>query len=383
MVALGDLLFELSNDERLSILLKIRGEPMRLTHLSKELGLTVQAVSRHLSRLDEVGLTRKDANGKFSLTPYGELVIRQLQEWEFMSRHRTYFTTHSSANLPQVFVKQIGNLTSAQHLDSVMDFLRYIETTIQEAEEFVWFQVDQYPVNALAFIHKALDRGVRFRCIEPRELVSGPIVSTFTPEEERGLKRARSTPLVENRTLESIDVFLFQSEKRCTLAFPTPEGGFDYRGFTADDNPSLEWCGDLFRHYWEAAEPKVYVSPTEYVRPSRTQLPKEEIHRSIVVEGKNDSGIDAQAVQDAVDNYDEVTLRGTFNFGPSMVKISRSVVVRGDGREGDIPSTTIYKKGWAFPSREWDSVFKVDGEDTDVTIENIQFTGMYLGQARQ
>jgi hypothetical protein len=66
--------------------------------------------------------------------------------------------------------------------------------------------------------------------------------------------------------------------------------------------------------------------------------------------------VDAQAVQDAVDKYDDVTLRGTFNFGSSSVQISRSVVIRGEGREDDIPSTTIYKKG------------------ADVIIENIRFT---------
>ena len=84
--------------------------------------------------------------------------------------------------------------------------------------------------------------------------------------------------------------------------------------------------------------------------------------------------VDAQAVQDAVDNYDEVILRGTFNFGPSFVRVSRSVVIKGDGREGNTPNTTIYKKGWAYPFTEYDCVFKLDGEDANVTIENIQFT---------
>jgi len=96
--------------------------------------------------------------------------------------------------------------------------------------------------------------------------------------------------------------------------------------------------------------------------------------RSIVVEGRNDSRVDAQAVQDAVDYYDEVILRGTFNFGSSMVQISKSVVIGGEGRENDIPTTTIYKQGWRFPFTEFDSIFKVDGEGADVTIENIHFT---------
>jgi hypothetical protein len=95
---------------------------------------------------------------------------------------------------------------------------------------------------------------------------------------------------------------------------------------------------------------------------------------SITVVGQDRPEIDARAVQEAVDNYDEVILKGTFNFGSSMVEISRSVAVRGEGREEAIPTTTIYKKGWSFPFTEFDSVFKVDSRDAEVSIDNIHFT---------
>jgi hypothetical protein len=56
------------------------------------------------------------------------------------------------------------------------------------------------------------------------------------------------------------------------------------------------------------------------------------------------------------------------------VNIGRSVHIRGEGRKGDIPSTKIYKKGWVFPFAEFDAIFKIKGEDANVTIENIHFT---------
>jgi len=376
-----DVLFELSNEDRHRILLQLDREATNVTQLAKKLGLSLPETSRHVARLGEVGLTQKDVKGFYRLTPYGDLVLRQLREVEFTSQHRAYFTSHSLSHLPLEFVKRIGDLADSTYTDNVMDFLHGIENIIKEAEEHIWFQVDQYPVSALALIGDALDRGVRFRCIEPEEGVSGPRLSIHKPEEISGLRRVRSTPLVEQRTLESVDVFLFLSEKRCALAFPTPEGKFDYQGFTTEDERSLKWCGDLFQHYWETAEPKVYISPTEYVRPTRLRVPEEETRGSIVVEGRDDSNVDAQAVQDAVDNYDEVILRGTFNFGTSTVIISRSVVVKGEGRKNDIPLTKVYKKGWTFPFTriietfvERYHVFLVDGEGADVTIENIHFT---------
>jgi len=167
------------------------------------------------------------------------------------------------------------------------------------------------------------------------------------------------------------------------LAFPTLDGEFDYRGFTAEDEQSIKWCKDLFQEYWETAEPRVYISPTEYVQPRRISIPGAETLCRIIVEGKDDSSIDQQVIQDAVDNYDEVILKGTFNIGTSAVVISRSVIIRGEGREDDVPLTKVYKSGWAFPFyatpgrahlTQQRHVFLVDGEGADVTIENIHFT---------
>jgi len=326
------------------------------------------------SRLNEVGLTYKDVDGFYHLSPYGLSIQILLEEFEFISKNSDYFVTHSLAHIRPEFVKRIGELSGSFRVDSVVDFLHNVENVIKKAEEYVCFNVDQYPVTALSSIVEALGRGIEFRIIEQEDRITGPNLVLQTSDEVQAMSRARSTPLIEQRTSDRVDVILYISEKSCVLAFPDINRDFDYRGFTTTDERPLKWCRDLFQNYWEVAEPRVYTSPTEYVRPTQMHLPKEEAHRIIVVVGHDDSRVDAQAVQDAVDNYDEVILRGTFNFGPSKVEISRSVVVKGEGREDDIPETTIYKKGWAFPFREWDCVFYIDSEDAGVTIENIQFT---------
>lgn len=368
-----DLLFEISNEHRHMILLLLQKKAMRITDIAKEMDLNNPEIRRHISRLRDVDLIHRDVEGFYHPTPFGELALKQLRELEFTSRHRKYLTSHSSADLPLDFIRRMGDLNESTFTADIMDFLYKIETIIKEAEEYIWFNVDQYPLTALSSIIEALGRGVEFRIIEQGNQTAGPHLILQAPDEVQALSRARSTPLIEQRTSDRACVILYLSEKNCALAFPDVEGEFDYRGFTATDERALKWCRDLFLHYWEVAEQRVYVSPTEYVTPTRIQVPKKET-RSVVVEGRDDSRVDAQAVQDAVDNYDEVTLRGAFNFGSSMVRISRSVVIMGEGREDDIPSTTIYKKGWRFPFTEFDSVFNVDGEGADVTIENLRFT---------
>jgi hypothetical protein len=232
--------------------------------------------------------------------------------------------------------------------------------------------VDQFPLNSLSTIAKAIDGGIKIRVVELRERILNPDLDAMTSEETQALSRTRHTPLVEERMVDGVGVYLFVSDKRCVVAFPTTDDQFDFKGFTSTDASSLRWCRELFLHYWEEAENRTVVPITQIKRGrmSREQGSSERV----VVVGRELPEIDAQAVQDAVDNYDEVVLSGTFNFGPSFVRVSKSVIIRGEGQEGDTPKTTIYKKGWAFPFTEFDCVFKLDGEDANVTIENIQFT---------
>ena len=368
-----DLLFEVSNEYRHGILLLLQKKAMRITDIAKETALNNPEIRRHISRLRDVGLIQRDIEGYYHLTPYGETSLLLFREFEFLSFNSEYFKTHSLSRIPTQFVKQIGKLSESTNLANAMDFFRHMENLFKESKEYVWLLVDQFPMNSLSTIVEAINRGVRFRIIEPRERVLDPDLDAMTSEETRALIRTRRTPLVEQRMLDEVNVLMFLSDAYCVLAFPTQDGQYDFKGFTATHDSALDWCRELFQYYWDEAETRKPLSSVVRADHRRISRRAESADR-VVIEGQDRPEIDAQAVQDAVDNYDDVILRGTFNFGPSMVRISRSVVIRGEGRENDIPSTTIYKKGWRFPFTEFDSIFKVDSEDADVTIENIQFT---------
>lgn len=369
-----NLLFEISNEYRHQILLLLTKKPLRVTDISKKLDLTSQEISRHVARLGDIGLTHKDVEGFHHLSHLGGLVIQLLEEIEFTSQHSEYIAKHSITHLPDELVKRVGDLKDSTYIPRLMDFLQFIDKVIKEAKDHVWFMVDQYPLNALDIIKEALDRGVEFRTIEPERTTYGPHFDLQDAEDMMDLRRARTTPLVQQRTLESIDSLVFISDKIALFAFPTLDGDFDYRGFTTEDDRALKWCRELFEHYWEKAKPKVYISPTKTLPPLQTGIIEEGDHERIVLRGQDDSRVDAQAVQDAVDNYDEVVLEGTFNFGINSVNINKSVIVRGEGRDGDIPSTEIYKDGWTFPSPMLAQVFLVQGDGVEAVIENIHFT---------
>jgi len=367
-----DLLFEVSNEYRYGILLLVQKKAMRITDMTQELKLTYPEIRRHISRLQNTGFIQRNVEGYYSLTPYGETSLLLLQELKFLSANREYFLTHTLNKIPTGFVKKIGELGVSAKITNPMDFIRYTENLLKESREYVWLLVDQFPMNSLSTIVETIDRGVKLRIIEPIERILNPDLDTITTEETQALSRTRHTPLVEQRMIDEVNAYLFVSDIRCILALPTSDGQYDFKGFATTDEQSHKWCRELFLHYWDEAEQRTTASVTKIIRGriSRSIKPSEHI----IVVGQERPEIDAQAVQDAVDNYDEVILRGKFNFGSSFVQISKSVVVRGEGKEDDIPKATIYKKGWAFPFRELDCVFKVDGEGTDVTIENLHFT---------
>jgi len=256
---------------------------------------------------------------------------------------------------------------------SVMDFIRFTEILFNESREYVCLLVDQFPLNSLSTIAEAIERGVQFKIIEPRDRALNPDLDSMTSEETRALSRTRYTPLVEQRMLDEVNAFLCLSEKRCVLAFPTSDGQYDYKGFTATDVSSLEWCRELLEYYWAEAEQRTATTPVVQVQRGHLSERGESIGQVVVI-GRERTDVDAQAVQDAVDNYDEVILKGSFNLGTSTIYINRSVVLRGEGRENDIPSTKVYKKGWTFPFFVEDHLLVVSGEGINVTIENIHFT---------
>ena len=96
----SSLLFELSSIDRLDILMLLKKNPLKLSHISNKLDFTVQETSRNVTRLSEAGLTRKDADGGFHLTPYGEEALNLLSGFKFLYKNREYFMTHTLSLFP-------------------------------------------------------------------------------------------------------------------------------------------------------------------------------------------------------------------------------------------------------------------------------------------
>ena len=241
-----DLLFELSNEDRLRILDELGRAQLHATGLSNRLDVAPQETSRHLTRLGEVGLIAKAPDGLYSLTPYGELCLRLVGGQLFASNNKEYFATHTVRLLPDPFTARLGEVSAATLIDDVMVVIHSVERVIRESREYIVRITDRYQLTAIPYIVDALGRGVTMRTIEPRDIVRPPGY-----EPDPALSRAEHEGRFSDRAIDAVPVFMTASESEvAALCFPLPDGRFDYRGFTSKDPAVHRWCLDLFEHSW-------------------------------------------------------------------------------------------------------------------------------------
>jgi len=363
-------LFEVSNKIRHDILLMLEEKPEILTHIANKLELTFPEARRHLSRLSESNLIKRELDNHYHLTYYGEALLQYLEDFYFLSENRKYFSKHNPSKIPRKYLRtRLAELSKYDYTDNLLTFLHFIETNIQTAEKFVLFIIDQYPLTAIDSIIKTAEKGVKIKIIENQKL-TGPNISF---DESHLLAYAGEEPQVEINTIPENEVYLYASDKGSAISFPT-DHGYDYTGFVSTDPVSIEFCSDLFNEIWKNSKPKTYLqTPQEALKSIKKG-------KTIILEGTETVPLDFQAIQNAVDNYDEVILKGKFNTGTSSVVISKSVNIKGEGREDDVPVTKVYKSGWNYPIIDnWvkspkNRVFCIDEDNIDVTIENIHFT---------
>ena len=256
------LFFELSNEDRLRILLELEKEPLKLTNISKILDLTSSESHRQLSRLLEAKLVVKDVQGFFSLTPFAEQALKWIPGYTFISENRVYFQTHSFSNLPSEFLLRLGDLSECLFSDDALVSVSNIETMIREAEEYINTIHDQFLLSSYPLASKAVEQGVKVKSIDPVVYrPSLPIKGDVSEEDQASLSQALEDGRLVARKIEHFDVFLWMSEKEVAiLSFPTLDGSFDYLGFTSKEEKALKWCSDLFEFYWESAESKHELS---------------------------------------------------------------------------------------------------------------------------
>ena len=254
MDSVADLLFELTNEDRLAILERLSKEPATLTEIYRELDLKPPETSRHLNRLTDSGLVERNADGLYCDSTLGFLSLKLLSGYSFIHKHRGYFVKHMLDQIPESLLLRIGELGEAVFLDDVMSSIYESEKIVKESEEFVHVFTDQIPMNVLPKLEDMRGTDIEFQVIFPCDM--------HPPED---YVNKESYYQVINRYRDSIPAYLAVNEKRAIIGFNFKDGRVDHRVFKVTTENGRLWCEDLFQYIWQKTSSEIPEFFNQYI----------------------------------------------------------------------------------------------------------------------
>ena len=245
-----EIFFELASQQRLSIIFGLYQKKAKLSELSKDLGITMQEVHRNVNRLQDAGLIEKDSDGIFSLTTFGNTIIKQIPSFDFLSRHKEYFSEHTLGELPMKFVQRIGALNNCELVRGIVAILEFWKQIYRESESYIFEIIPQVPLDLIEpILLNVRERGIRLCYIFPRDV----IIPKGRTELLRRLRfdELYSTGRIGRRMVDKVQVAVVINEKKASVLFPTQKGETDMNlMFYSEDQLFHDWCLDYFWFRW-------------------------------------------------------------------------------------------------------------------------------------
>jgi hypothetical protein len=90
---------------------------------------------------------------------------------------------------------------------------------------------------------------------EPRRVLNPVRPDYLSEEDEDYLLRSWLDGKVDSRFSDTIDLFLYASDKEALIAFPHTDGAFGYLGFYSTDHSARRYCSDLFDYFEKGGRP--------------------------------------------------------------------------------------------------------------------------------
>jgi predicted transcriptional regulator len=239
-----DLLFNIASGDRLKLLSEIASKRQRMSALSKTIDASAAEGSRHLKRLSDAGLVRRDSEGFYEVTPVGRTVLKLLPGIELLLEYQDYFRLHDLSFLPLKFVERIGELSKASRVSPLSAVLEHIKSVVSHGKDRVWLISDnlfpQWPGIGSSFL--STDVPVR---LVAQESMSRKALSEYKSR----------LPRSEIGVLKEVRIGMVISDSTAGVCFPTEADGIDFTsGFGGSDPTFLTWCNDLFDYYWMGAK---------------------------------------------------------------------------------------------------------------------------------
>jgi predicted transcriptional regulator len=219
--------FELASEQRLAIIFELNKKTAKMSQLAKDLGITMQEVHRNVNRLQDAGLIEKDPEGLFSLTTFGNTIIKQIPTFNYLSKYKDYFSEHILGELPIKFIMRLGALDKCEFIKGIVAILERWKDIYRHAHQYIYV----FPNNVI------IPKG-------RKELLK-----------KLGHSELLSKGAIERRMVECVQVAVILNEKQASVLFPTQKGETDMNMMFFSLDPVFhEWCLDYFRYRWYGSD---------------------------------------------------------------------------------------------------------------------------------
>lgn len=244
--------FELAGDLRLYMLMKLSSRSYRLSQLANDLKATMQESHRNINRLIDSGLVKKTGEGELLLTPYGEIIVSLIPNFNFPFIYREYFQEHTLNSLPEKFVHRIGSLNNCELVVGVMAVLQRWKTVYNNSRVYIKEILSQVPIDLIETIAERINNNVKFSYIFPNDVVIPRGRNEIL--KKLGWNNMIFKGLVERRLVNKVNIVTIFNEKESCISFPNLKGEPDLNiMFYSKDESFHEWCEDFFNYEWNQA----------------------------------------------------------------------------------------------------------------------------------
>jgi len=241
---LEKLFFELASESRLRILHEVERENLKMQEIARRVDVTATEAFRQLERLSSASLVQKRSDGTFALSEYGKLILQISASFQFIVRHKEYFSTHDLMRLPSQFVNRLGELSGAEFGADTIENLNKGTQAYIEAERYAWgIGEGTIPGNMVSVMNQRVQQGIDVKMLVLRDRLP------------KGESVAMMPKNVELRGLADPPVLAVLTEKYAAVCFRHVDGRIDYAGFLGSDPVFHNWVMDLFLYYWDEGQP--------------------------------------------------------------------------------------------------------------------------------
>jgi predicted transcriptional regulator len=230
----------------------------KMSALSKILDISMQDAKRNLDNLLSEGLIERDSTGIFSLTTFGNMIVKQIPSMDFLSRNKVYFSDHNFGEIPDKFIHRIGELNESKFVKGYVAVIEKIKDMYREAEEYIYGMLPEVSLELVqAIVLKIKAKRIRFSYILPEKAIV-PRVSHELVKDSNYIQLSHQG-LINGRMIKKISAAVVITDKQGAVMFPHDDGETDIRTmFLSDSNRTdtlfHDWCIDFFKHNWDNSE---------------------------------------------------------------------------------------------------------------------------------